>query len=599
SMRIEQYLTHIDYALWEVIVNGAAPASIASISGGAESAIPPKTTKQKIARRNELKAKSTPLLVIPDEHLLKFHGIKDEKTLGEEDANLKLLRSIPPAWNTHTLIMRNKSDLDTLSMYDLYNDLKVYEAEIKGQSSSSLNSQNVAFVSLDNTSSTNEAVNTAHNVSAASSQGQASASTYVDDVMFSFFVNQSNSPQLNNEDLEQIDTDDLEEMDLKWYKAGEGYHAVPPPYTGNFMPLRPDLSFAGLADLVFKSAISETETSTSKTSKERIKNQINHRAKIIKCNNGTKFKNSKMNQFYQMKGIKREFSVARTPQQNRVAKRKNRTLIENRVLVTKPHKKTPYELLIGRSPNLEFMKPFGCPVTILNTIDHLGKFERKADEGFLVGYSVNSKAFRVFNSRTKRVKENLHIKFLENKPNVAGRGPKWLFDIDSLTNSMNYEQVTAGNQTNNDAGIEINANAGKAEQEKASDHEYILLPFMPSSTQSSNDKDAGEVPEKGNEGVSKRSGIDDQEKTDGSSQDVDTVEPSINTASTNINTGSLNINIVGSNDPSMLSLEETGIFNDVYDDREVGAEANTNKLELLIVVSPIPTTRVQKDHPKE
>ncbi|GKB43279.1 ribonuclease H-like domain-containing protein, partial [Tanacetum coccineum] len=137
----------------------------------------------------------------------------------KEDANLKLLRSLPSSWNNIALIMRNKSDLDTLSMDDLYNNLKVYEAEIKGQSSSSSNSQNVAFVSSENTSSTNEAVNTAHEVSTASSQGQASSSTYADDVMFSFFANQSNSPQLDNEDLEQIDTDDLEEMDLKWQVA--------------------------------------------------------------------------------------------------------------------------------------------------------------------------------------------------------------------------------------------------------------------------------------------------------------------------------------------------------------------------------------------
>ncbi|GJU58502.1 hypothetical protein Tco_1236268 [Tanacetum coccineum] len=248
------------YALWEVIVNGDAPAAIASASAGTEGPIPPKTAEQKLARKNELKAKSTLLLAIPDEHLLKFHGIKDAKTLWEaikarfggnkeskkmqktilkqqyenfaasrsegldktydrfqklisqleihgevisqEDANLKLLRSLPSAWNTHTLIMRNKSDLDTLSMDDLYNNLKVYEAEIKGQSSLSSNSQNVAFVSSENTSSTNEAVNTAHDVSTASSQGQASSLTYADDVMFSFFANQSNSPQLDNEDLE-------------------------------------------------------------------------------------------------------------------------------------------------------------------------------------------------------------------------------------------------------------------------------------------------------------------------------------------------------------------------------------------------------------
>ena len=137
-----------------------------------------------------------------------------------------------------------------------------------------------------------------------------------------------------------------------------------------------------------------------------------------------------MNQLCGMKGIKREFSVARTPQQNGVAERKNRTLIEaartmladsklpttfqaeavntacyvqNRVLVIKPHNKTPYELLNGKTPSLSFMRPFGCPVTILNTLDHLGKFDGKSDEGFLVGYSVNSKAFRVFNCRTRIV----------------------------------------------------------------------------------------------------------------------------------------------------------------------------------------------------
>ncbi|GKD56331.1 ribonuclease H-like domain-containing protein [Tanacetum coccineum] len=84
---------------------------------------------------------------------------------------------------------------------------------------SSSNSQNVAFVSSENASSTNEAVNTAHEVFTASSYGQASFSIYADDVMFSFFANQSNSLQLDNEDLEQIDTDDLEEMNLKWQLA--------------------------------------------------------------------------------------------------------------------------------------------------------------------------------------------------------------------------------------------------------------------------------------------------------------------------------------------------------------------------------------------
>ncbi|GKD57754.1 hypothetical protein Tco_1291141, partial [Tanacetum coccineum] len=114
---------------------------------------------------------------------------------------------------------RNKSDLDTLSIDDLYNNLKVYGSDIKGKSSSSSNSQNVAFVSSDNSSSTNETINTAHSVFTASSKDQASTVSYVDDVMFSFFANQFNALQLDYEDLEQIDADDLEEMDLKWQVA--------------------------------------------------------------------------------------------------------------------------------------------------------------------------------------------------------------------------------------------------------------------------------------------------------------------------------------------------------------------------------------------
>ncbi|GJY41995.1 ribonuclease H-like domain-containing protein [Tanacetum coccineum] len=993
-------------------------------------------------------AKSTMLLAIPDEHLLKFHGIKDAKTLWEaiktrfggnkeskkmqktilkqqyenfaasrsEGLDKIYDRSLPSAWNNIALIMRNKSDLDTLSMDELYNNLKVYEAEIKGQSSSSSNAQNVAFVSSENTSSTNEAFNTAHDVSTASSLGQASSSTYADDVMFSFFANQSNSPQLDNEDLEQIDTDDFEEMDLKWqvamltirvkrfikktgrnlifngketvrldktkvecynchrrghfarecraprnqgnrngdnarrvvpvetpanalvvtdemgydwsyqakegptyfalmahsssgssslsssdtevntcskecyqmgleslearivvhemnevvyeenivflkydvqvkdisvkdlkkqleealkekddlrfklenfeelsknltklinsqisakdkigfgydgqmnkselnnikmnesemvhsvfnsresdeddnpvndrFKIGEGFHTVPPPYTGNYMPPRPDLSFAGLDDYesdsdddcVIRPSADQTKPKFTKinfvksgenvkfvnkentyrqaeyprksqsprsnrrnlngmmtqklrngfefikeacfvcgsfnhlikdydfhdnkmveklvlnkngrvTSQREIRpvwnnaQRVNHKNKLThphpkrnfvpaavltksgqvpvnaaKFNNvttagpkavvsaavgdrensgnpqyalqdqgifdngcsrhitGNKFylfdyqdidggfvafagstKGGKITRKGKIKIEKLNFEdvyfVKATIDESNLWHRRlghinfktmNKLVRGNLVrgfpsklfkndhtcvacqkgkqhkasfLITKPHNKTPYELLIGRPPNLDFMRPFGCPVTILNTLDHLGKFEGKADEGLLVGYSVNSKAFRVFNTRTRKVEENLHIKFLENKSSIAGSGPEWLFDIDSLTKSMNYEPVTAGNQTNDDAGIKTNVNARQAGQEKASAHEYILLPFMPSnsplssSTQSSEDKDTDEVPGKGNDGVSKgdngvskgddgvSNGDDDQENTDSS-----------------------------------------------------------------------------------
>ncbi|GJS11651.1 ribonuclease H-like domain-containing protein [Tanacetum coccineum] len=153
-----------------------------------------------------------------------------------------------------------------------------------------------------------------------------------------------------------------------------------------------------------------------------------------RCDNGGEFRNREMDEFCSRKGIKREFSNARIPQQNGVAMRRNRTLIEatrttladaklpitfwaeaintacyvqNRVLVNKSQNKTPYELFNGRSLAIGFLRPFGCHVMILNTLDHLGKFDAKGDEGYFVRYSLNSKEFRVFNKRTKKVEENL------------------------------------------------------------------------------------------------------------------------------------------------------------------------------------------------
>ncbi|GJV55060.1 putative ribonuclease H-like domain-containing protein [Tanacetum coccineum] len=363
-----------------------------------------------------------------------------------------------------------------------------------------------------------------------------------------------------------------------------------------------------------------------------IENQLDHKVKIIKCDNGTEFKNYEMNQLCRIKGIKREFSNARTPQQNGVAERKNRTLIEaartmladsllpitfwaeavntacyvqNRVLVTKPHNKTPYELLIGRTPIIGFMGPFGFLITILNTLDHLGKFDGKADEGFLVGYSINNQAFRVYNSRNRKVEENLHVNFLENKPNVVGIGPKWLFDIDSLTNSMNYQPVNTGNRTNDYAGTETNSNAGQDGKEKVPDQEYILLPLLHNSSYvPSRDKadDLGSFEQQVKFG--------DDAKNINSTNSFNTVSLTVNTAG--VKSGNLQsifdelaiskpilVNTPSSSLGDLNALENTGIFDDAYDDRDEGAEANYNNLETKMLVSPIPSTRANKDHPKE
>ncbi|GKB20520.1 retrovirus-related pol polyprotein from transposon TNT 1-94, partial [Tanacetum coccineum] len=236
-----------------------------------------------------------------------------------------------------------------------------------------------------------------------------------------------------------------------------------------------------------------------------------------------------MNQFCGMKGIKREFSVAITPQQNGVAKRKNRTLIkaartmladsllsttfwaeavstayyvQNRVLVTKPHNKTPYELLHDRPPSISFIRPFGCPVTIFNTLDPLGKFYGKAGEGFFVGYSINSKAF------------------WSSKDVVADDASK------------------------------------KTNEEPANESE--------------------------------RNGYANSTNRDS------TISPSVSTTGQNFtNADDL------PTDPLMSDLEDTGIFSGTYDDEDMGAKADLNNLETTMNVSPIPTTRIHKDHPKD
>ncbi|GJT31945.1 putative ribonuclease H-like domain-containing protein [Tanacetum coccineum] len=206
----------------------------------------------------------------------------------------------------------------------------------------------------------------------------------------------------------------------------------------------------------------------------QIENQLNQKVKTIRCDNGTEFKNRDVIEFCGLKGIKREYSNARTPQQNGAEAVSTACYVLNRVLVTKPHNKTPYELLTGKIPIISYIRPFGCHVTILNTIDHLGKFAGKSDEGFLVGYSLQSKAFRVYNLQTKRVEENLHINFLENKPNVAGKGPNWLFDLDYLTDSMNYHSVRSENQANLHAGQqESNQNTGTKDKIDAGDSEKV------------------------------------------------------------------------------------------------------------------------------
>ncbi|GKA77886.1 ribonuclease H-like domain-containing protein [Tanacetum coccineum] len=301
-----------------------------------------------------------------------------------------------------------------------------------------------------------------------------------------------------------------------------------------------------------------------------------------------------MDEFCRQKGIKREYSVARTPQQNGVAERKNRTLIEvartmladsllpmvfwaeavntacyvlNMVLVTKPHNKTPYELINCRAPSISFMRPFGCPVTILNTLDPLGKFDGKVEEGFLVGYSVNSKAFRKGMCLLNKSSDD--------------KAKDYTVDDDACKKTV---------------------------QEPISEYDQPLKNVL--DKMMDQDKEAIEQSD------AVRKEFEAQFNTASASMTFSPVGPSSGPSFVPFG-GSFPIVVANlPHEPLMPELEDTakirstGIFGDAYDDHDLetlntpyadqsmGAEANFNNMEPSTIVSPIPTTRVHSIHPK-
>ncbi|GJR39423.1 ribonuclease H-like domain-containing protein [Tanacetum coccineum] len=259
-MRMRQYICHTYNNLWDIIVNGDLYEEAAPV--GEQSRPPaPKIAKQLTAKRIQERVKSILLLAIPDEYLLKFHNVPNAKSLwaaiksrfggndeskkmqrnvlkhqfenfttapnesldkaydrfqklisqlevhaapvSKEDINQKFLRSLPPSWSQIALIMRNKPDIDQTDIDDLYNNLRVYEDEMKRSSSSTSNSQNLAFLSSENTSSTNEVSNASRNFGVNTAGGTSSTSQV--------------SSTLGADEV--IDQDNLEELDIRWQVA--------------------------------------------------------------------------------------------------------------------------------------------------------------------------------------------------------------------------------------------------------------------------------------------------------------------------------------------------------------------------------------------
>nr|GEW87423.1 hypothetical protein [Tanacetum cinerariifolium] len=302
-MRIKQYIQMIDYALWEVIENGATLPKTQVIEG-VTIVMPITIAEENAHKRLEVKARSTLMMGIPNEHQLKFNLIKDAKQLLEvvekrfeildekllqEDVNQKLLRSLSPEWNTHAVVWRNKTNLDTMSMYDLYNNLKVYKPEVKGMSSSSSSIQNMDFVSSsnNNSSNNNKAVNTAHGVSTASTQVDVAFSTNFDnlsDVVICAFLGVQSSKNQDNKHKKSsrrnvlvktstsqalVSCDGLGGYDWSDLAEEEPNYALMPFLSSRkYIPPTPDLSFTGLEEFVNKHIV---ENYKAKSSKEKPK----------------------------------------------------------------------------------------------------------------------------------------------------------------------------------------------------------------------------------------------------------------------------------------------------------------------------------------
>nr|GEW50220.1 putative ribonuclease H-like domain-containing protein [Tanacetum cinerariifolium] len=735
-------------------LNGDSPIPTRVIEGVVQP-VAPTTAEQRLARKNELKARA---YLLNGELMPSFGGTRQ-------------------IWKIQ-------------SLDDLFNNLKIYKAEVKS-SSASTNTQTIAFVSSQNTDSTNEPVSAVDGVSVASVKIPVFALPNVDTlsnaVIYSFLASKSNSSQLDNDDLKQIDDDDLEEMDLKWqmamltvecynchrkdtlqesaghlrtqggmfnydwsfqaeeeptnyalmaftssssdnemfssktdeslpaspiydrYQSGEGYHAIPPPYIGTFMPPKPDLVFHNAPNVnetihtVFNVELSPTKpdkdlSHTHRPSAPIIEDWVSDseddyeaelpqnapsfvqptkQVKTLKpygnpqhalmdegvidsgCSRHMTGNMSYLTDFEEINGgyvafggnpkggkisskgkirtgtkciiLSPEFKLPdenqvllRVPRENNMynvdlksivpsgdltclftkvtldefnlwhrrlghinfktmnklvkgnlvrglpskvfennytcvvfkkgkqhrASCKTKPIssvsqplqrsttthsilgwavntacyVENRVLVNKPHNKTPYELLLSRKPSICFIRPFGCPVTILNTLDPLGKFDGKADEGFLVGYSNTD------SDATFEVKE----------PEFEGRKPE---------------------------------------------SEVYVSPSSSAKTKKHDDKTKreakGKIPTVG-------------EISTNSTNTFSVAGPSNTAVSPTLDESSYVDPFQYPDDLNMPALEDI-TYSD--DEEDVGAEADFSNLETTITVSPIPKTRVHKDHP--
>ncbi|GJS37098.1 ribonuclease H-like domain-containing protein [Tanacetum coccineum] len=609
-MRMEQYIQMIDYSLWEVIENGNAPP-ITKVVKGVETTIAPTTAEEKAQRRLELKARSTLLMGIPNEHQLKFNSIKDAKSL---------LQAVEKRFGGNAATKKTQEIASiTLKKFDYGNpQIDLQDKGVIDSGCSRHMTENMSYL-IDYKEIDGGYVAFGGNPKGGKITGRGTIKTgnldfenvyFVKELKFNLFSVSQMCDKKNNvlfNDTECI------VLSPNFKLTDENHVLLKVPRKNNMYSVdsKNIVPKGGITCILAKATSDEFELwhrrlghINFKTMNKLVKGNLirglpsklfeihqtcvacqkgkQHRASCKSKNSvgamDTEFKNKEMNQFCERKkSVEGEFSVARTPQQNGAKAVNTACYVQNKVLVTKPHNKTPYELFLGRKPALDFMRPFGCLVIDLNTIDHLGKFDGKADEGFFVGYSINSKAFRVFNSRTRIVEENLHVQFSKNTPNIIEVQKHVMMQV-----KLEWRQYLAKITFCYHCGLLIHHSL-KVQR--------VLL-MLDSNLQEMMEKKITKEPGEEGEDSSKDSECSDQEKED----NVNNTN-NVNAASTN------EVNAVGGkssielpDDPNMPALEDI-VYSD--EDKDVGAEADMKILDAFMPVSPIPTTRVHKDHPVE
>ncbi|GKB08090.1 ribonuclease H-like domain-containing protein [Tanacetum coccineum] len=476
-------------------------------------------------------------------------------------------------------------------MDDLYNNLNVYETKVKGSSSSNQNSQNVAFVSSNNSGSSNQAYGS----------NSANTDSMSDVVIYSFFATQSNSPQLNDEDLKQIDADDLEEIDLKWQmvkltmRAKRFLNKIGRKFNTN-----------GSETIGYNKSKVECYNCHKKGHFAREcrapRGEHEQRTCTEECVSGETTRDKSFVLKRTWICLERFLALSvRSDQAERLGSYnftlwhfhlmffkffKLQILRENeRYKTNEEYRVVPppytgnfmplkYDLILADegeyvfseaksavgNPQLELYEKgvinSGCSRHMTRNKSYLSDY-KEIDGGF-VAFGGDPKGGRI------TVKEDT---------NIAGTGPNWLFDIDALTISMNYKPVVAGNQTNGNVGTKENIDAGQDRKKIVPDQKYILLPLLtydPSLSKSSKDSpDAGFKP----------SG--EEEKIDSEHQENEDKNNAVDE----------NIVYECIDDLNMPNLEEIVYSND---DEEVSAEADMNNLATNVPISPIPTIRVHK-----